>query len=114
MSETTWRHIRTAMNQRTDREKHEVALAEAADQVLRRARPSTAAQPAPPRTMPGRHTAQAAPRPAGGQPAVSRYEAEDSLDALEARARAEASDGVGADEPGTLTLYDAEQEAELW
>ncbi|MER5981073.1 Mu transposase C-terminal domain-containing protein [Streptomyces sp. NPDC001857] len=114
MSETTWRHIRAALGRRTDREKHEAALAEAADQVLRRARPTTAAQPAPPRTTPGTHTAQAAPRPSGDQPAVSRYEAEDSLDALESRARAEASDGVGADEPGALTLYDAEQEAELW
>ncbi|WP_203350001.1 hypothetical protein [Streptomyces sp. S-9] len=45
---------------------------------------------------------------------MSRYEAEDSLDALGARARAEASDDVGADEPGALTLYDADQEAGLW
>ncbi|MER6330541.1 transposase [Streptomyces sp. NPDC001034] len=114
MGETAWRHIRTTLEKRTDREKHEVALAEAADQVLRRARPTTAAQP--PRTAPGTHTAQAAPRPTGGQPALSRYEAEaaDSLDALEARARTEASDDVGADKPGALTLYDADQEAELW
>ncbi|MEU9289163.1 hypothetical protein AB0D57_31965 [Streptomyces sp. NPDC048275] len=55
---------------------------------------------------------------------MSRYEAEpeDSLDALEARAQAEARDDAGADEPGAhplpvtgaLTLYDADQEAELW
>jgi transposase InsO family protein len=123
MSETTWRHLRTTLNQRADREKHEAALAEAADQVLRRARPTTAAQPAPSRTTPGTHTAKAAPQPAGDQSAVSRYggEAEDSLDALEARAQAEAQD-MGADEPGApplpgsdaLTLYDADQEAELW
>jgi hypothetical protein len=55
---------------------------------------------------------------------VSRYEAEaeDSLDALEARVQAEARDDAGAGEPGAhplpvtgaLTLYDADQEAELW
>jgi hypothetical protein len=124
MSETTWRHIRTALNRRGDREAHEAALAQAADQVLRRARPTTAAQTAPPKTTPGTHTARAAPQAAGDRPAVSRYEAEaeDSLDALEARAQAEARDDGGADEPGAhplpvtgaLALYDADQEAELW
>ncbi|MGY4745429.1 hypothetical protein [Streptomyces sp. ATMOS53] len=122
MSETTWRHLRTALNRRTDREKHEAALAEAADQVLRRARPTTPAQPAPPETTPGTHTAKAAPQTAGHQAAVGHYEAEDSLDALEAQAHAEARDDAGADEPGAhplpmtgaLTLYDADQEAELW
>ncbi|MGW4985310.1 transposase [Streptomyces mirabilis] len=124
MSETTWRHIRTALNRRAGREAHEAALAEAADQVLRRARPTTAAQPAPPKTTPGTHTGKTALQTAGHQAAVGRYEAEaeDSLDALEARAQAEARDDVSADEPGThplpvtgaLTLYDADQEAELW
>ncbi|MEU6033280.1 hypothetical protein ABZ825_40895 [Streptomyces tauricus] len=123
MSETVWRHIRTTLNRRGDREHHEAALAEAADQVLRRARPATPAHAAPPRTTPGTHTTKATPQEAGHQAAVGRYtaEAEDSLDALEARAQAEAHD-AGADEPGAhplpesgaLTLYDADQEAELW
>ncbi|MEU9671515.1 transposase [Streptomyces bobili] len=123
MGETAWRHIRAALGRRGDREAHEAALADAADQVLRRARPTTAAQPAPPKTTPGTHTAKAALQAAGDRPTVSRYEAEteDSLDALEARAQAEARDDVG-DEPGAqplpvtgaLTLYDADQEAELW
>jgi transposase InsO family protein len=116
MSETTWRHIRAAVNRRADRERHEADLAEAADQVLRRARPTTPSQTAPLRTTPGTHT-KAALRAAGGQPAVSRYEAEDedSLDALETLTpQAEARDDPGADEPGALTLYDADQEAELW
>ena len=39
MSETAWRHIRDTLHQRADRERHEADLAEAADQVLRRARP---------------------------------------------------------------------------
>ncbi|MFJ9909365.1 hypothetical protein ACIRVK_42225 [Streptomyces sp. NPDC101152] len=38
-SETTWRHIRTTLERRADREAHEAALAEAADQILRRTRP---------------------------------------------------------------------------
>ncbi|MFF8430565.1 transposase [Streptomyces sp. NPDC016566] len=116
MSETTWRHLRTALERRTDREKHEVALAEAADQVLRRSRPlphsPAAATPtgtagSPAKTLPAQHPAE---------------DAEDSLDALEAQAHAEARDDTGADEPGAhplpmtgaLTLYDADQEAELW
>ncbi|MFJ5901306.1 hypothetical protein ACIQFZ_39340 [Streptomyces sp. NPDC093064] len=51
MGESAWRHIRAALDRRTDREQHEVDLAEAADEVLRRARPLPD-RPAPARTAP--------------------------------------------------------------
>ncbi|MBL1090483.1 MULTISPECIES: DDE-type integrase/transposase/recombinase [Streptomyces] len=125
MSETTWRHIRTTLEQRAEREAHAAALAEAADQILRQARPTTPA-PAAPATAPGTRAGKAVSQAAGGEPAAphrtaaqAATEAEDSLDALDARA---ARDDVGADESGALTLpasgaltlYDADQEAELW
>ncbi|MFJ4526506.1 transposase [Streptomyces sp. NPDC088810] len=129
MSETTWRHIRTTLEQRAEREAHEAALAEAADQILRHTRPTTPAPPGVPATAPGTRAEKAASRAAGGEPAAphrtaaqAATEAEDSLDALDARSPAEDRDDAGADESGTLTLpgsgaltlYDADQEAELW
>ncbi|MEU5099758.1 transposase [Streptomyces sp. NPDC020996] len=129
MRETTWRHIRTTLEQRAERETHEAALAEAADQILRHTRPTTPAPPAVPATAPGTRAGKAASQAAGGEPAVphrtaaqAATEAEDSLDALDARSPAEDRDDVGADESGALTLpesgaltlYDADQEAELW
>ncbi|MGP3974466.1 transposase [Streptomyces sp. 8N114] len=133
MAETVWRHIRTTVNQRPGREAHEAALAEAADQVLRRARPTAPGHAAGPRTVPGAaHTQLAKPQGADdGQAAVRSCtaDAEDSLDALEVleaqdqvQVQAEAGDEVGAEKPGAhlvpvpgaLMLYDAEQEAELW
>ncbi|MFG3013031.1 hypothetical protein ACGFZB_21700 [Streptomyces cinerochromogenes] len=127
MSETTWRHIRTTLEQRAEREAHEAALAEAADQILRHTRPTTPAPPAAPATAPGTRAGKAVSQAAGGEPAAphrtaAQAEAEDSLDALDARSPAEDQDDVGADESGaltlpgsgTLTLYDADQEAELW
>ncbi|MFE9174483.1 hypothetical protein ACFYNZ_34480 [Streptomyces kebangsaanensis] len=132
MSETTWRHIRTTLERRAEREAHEAALAEAADQVLRHARPAIQAPPAPPATTPGTHTGKTTPQAADVQAAPHHntakaetgagIEAEDSLDALEARSHAEARDDADTDGPGALTLpesgaltlYDADQEAELW
>ncbi|MFF7098365.1 transposase [Streptomyces rubradiris] len=129
MSETTWRHIRTTVEQRAEREAHEAALAEAADQILRHTRPTTPAPPAAPTTAPGTRAKKAASQAAGGEPAAphrtaaqAATEAEDSLDALDTRSPAEDRDDVGADESGALTLpesgaltlYDADQEAELW
>ncbi|WP_432110633.1 transposase [Streptomyces sp. AA1529] len=129
MRETTWRHIRTTLEQRAERETHEAALAEAADQILRHTRPTTPAPPAVPATAPGLRAGKAASQAVGGEPAAphrtaaqAATEAEDSLDALDARSPAEDRDDVGADESGALTLpgsgaltlYDADQEAELW
>ncbi|MFE2463644.1 transposase [Streptomyces sp. NPDC059402] len=129
MSETTWRHIRTTLEQRAEREAHEAALAEAADQILRQARPTTPAPPTVPATAPGTRAGNAASQAAGGEPAAPRRtaaqaatEAEGSLDALDARSSGEDRDDAGADESGALTpagsgaltLYDADQEAELW
>jgi hypothetical protein len=117
MGETAWRHIRAALHRRVDRERHEAALADAADQVLRRSRPlhhSPAAAPTPSQPADSPPETLSAQYPARGP--------EDSLDAAEARAQAEAHADVGADEAGAhplpvtgaLTLYDADQEAELW
>ncbi|MFJ7898743.1 transposase [Streptomyces anthocyanicus] len=129
MSETTWRHLRTTLEQRAEREAHEAALAEAADQILRQARPTTPAPPAAPATAPGTRAGKAASPAAGGEPAAphrtaaqAATQAEGSLDALDARSRADNQDDAGADESGALTLagsgaltlYDADQEAELW
>ncbi|MET9453252.1 hypothetical protein ABZY21_40095 [Streptomyces cinerochromogenes] len=122
MAEIVWRHVRAALDQRTGREAHEAALAEAADQVLRRARPARPAPLARPETTSGPHTPMTAPATAATteQPGPSR--STDSPDPLEAESRAEARDDVGIDEPGAhlpavtgaLTFYDADQEADLW
>ncbi|MFJ2264455.1 transposase [Streptomyces sp. NPDC087844] len=112
MGETAWRHIRAALGRRGDREAHEAALAEAADQVLRRSRPltgSTAAaatpsQPSdsPPGTPPAQHPAR---------------DPEGSLDAAEARAHDDDDSQAGGEEsppPARFALYDAFEEAEHW
>ncbi|MFK4070417.1 hypothetical protein [Streptomyces sp. NPDC029674] len=70
MSETTWRHIRTTLEQRAEREAHEAALAETADQILRHTRPTTPAPPAVPATAPGTRAGKAASQAAGGEPAA--------------------------------------------
>ncbi|MFD8900503.1 transposase [Streptomyces ardesiacus] len=129
MSETTWRHLRTTLEQRAEREAHEAALAEAADQILRQARPTTPAPPGVPATAPGTRAGNAASQAADGEPAAphrtaaqAATEPQDSLDALDARSPADDRDDAGADEygaltlagSGALTLYDADQEAELW
>ncbi|MEU9222454.1 transposase [Streptomyces sp. NPDC048376] len=129
MSETTWRHLRTTLEQRAEREAHEAALAEAADQILRQARPTTPVPPAAPATAPGTRAGKAASQAAGGEPAAPHRsaahavtEVQDSLDAVDAPSPAEDRDDAGADESGALTragsgalaLYDAGQEAELW
>jgi hypothetical protein len=104
MSETTWRHIRTALKRRAGREKHETALVEAADQVLRRSRP-----------LPG---SPAAATPSGTLPAQHPVEdAKDSLDAVEARAHDDDDSHAGGEEPpppARFALYDAFKEAEHW
>ncbi|MET9462598.1 hypothetical protein ABZY05_47730 [Streptomyces canus] len=103
MGETAWRHIRAALDRRGDREAHEAALAEAADQVLRRSRPlpgpGTTGHPA--QTLPTQHPAQ---------------DAEDSLDAIEARAHDDDSQAGGQESspPAQFALYDAFEEAEHW
>ncbi|MGW6738976.1 transposase [Streptomyces sp. NPDC055013] len=114
MGETAWRHIRAALGRRGDREAHEAALADTADQVLRRSRPLTgstaaAATPSqtadsPPGTPPAQHPAQAP---------------EDSLDAVEASAHDDDDDDsqAGGEEsppPARFALYDAFEEAEHW
>lgn len=116
MGETAWRHIRAALNRRGDREAHEAALADAADQVLRRSRPLTgsaaaAATPSqtadsPPGTPPAQHPAR---------------DPDDSLDAAEARAHDDDDDDddsqAGGEEsppPARFALYDAFEEAEHW
>ncbi|WP_107094437.1 DDE-type integrase/transposase/recombinase [Streptomyces ardesiacus] len=129
MSETTWRHLRTTLEQRAEREAHEAALAEAADRILRQARPTTPAPPGVPATAPGTRAGNAASQAADGEPAAphrtaaqAATEPQDSLDALDARSPADDRDDAGADESGALTLagsgaltlYDADQEAELW
>ncbi|MEU8472174.1 transposase [Streptomyces sp. NPDC029006] len=109
MSETTWRHIRTTLEQRAEREAHEAALAEAADQILRRARPLP--DPAAPVTA-------AAAGATGPQTVDDDAEAQDSLDAIEAHAPD--ADGRPADSDelspptGRFALYDAFEEAEHW
>ncbi|MBI0301227.1 transposase, partial [Streptomyces sp. PRKS01-29] len=125
MSETTWRHLRTTLEKRTEREAHETALAETADQILRQARPAATPHTPTGTTTPQAAGVQAAPHRNTTQtatPAETEGEAEDSLDELQARARTEAQDGADADDSGThplpgsgaLALYDADQEAELW
>ncbi|MEU0742378.1 transposase [Streptomyces sp. NPDC006134] len=128
MSKATWRHLRTTLKQRVEREANETALAEAADQVLRHTRPPVPAAPTPPTATPGAPAGKAASQAAGGvraaphRPAAqATAEAEASLDALDARAPAEvrndSADETGAHPlpgSGALTLYDADQEAELW
>ncbi|MEE1831738.1 hypothetical protein [Streptomyces sp. SP17KL33] len=114
MSETAWRHIRAALGRRTDRERHEADLAEAADQVLRRARP-----------LPGTGTPSAAAAgraaatsTAGPQTADAGMQAEDGLDVLEARfsdadGRRDGGEELSAP-AGRYALYDAFEEAEHW
>ncbi|MFE2538085.1 transposase [Streptomyces sp. NPDC059371] len=124
MGETAWRHIRAAFGRRTDREKHEAALAEAADQVLRRARPLPgpgAPTAATPRQVPaaGRagpqtagHDAQTGDAQTGGG-----QDAEDSPDTAGARTPADDGSQAGGDEPlapARFALYDAFEEAEHW
>ncbi|MGW6489343.1 transposase [Streptomyces sp. NPDC055056] len=112
MSETTWRHIRTTLDRRADREKHEAALTEAADQVLRRSRPvtgSTAAAATP---------SQTSNSPPGTPPAqFPAQNTEDSLDAAEASTHDD-DDRQAGDEnsraPARFALYDAFKEAEHW
>ncbi|GAA0902935.1 MULTISPECIES: DDE-type integrase/transposase/recombinase [Streptomyces violaceusniger group] len=109
MGETAWRHIRAAVNRRAGRERHEADLAEAADQVLRHARP----QPAPAAPV-----AAAAAGATGPQTADDHAQAQDSLDAIEAHAPD--ADGRPADSDelslptGRFALYDAFKEAEHW
>ncbi|MFG3268646.1 MULTISPECIES: Mu transposase C-terminal domain-containing protein [Streptomyces] len=114
MSETTWRHIRATLDRRGDREAHEAALAEAADQVLRRSRPLPGPAPAAAADRPGTTGHPAKARPA--QPPAQ--DAEDSLDAIEAGAHDDDYDSqTGGEEsppPARFTLYDAFQEAEHW
>ncbi|MEV8007715.1 hypothetical protein AB0P10_34325 [Streptomyces parvus] len=124
MSETTWRHLRTTLEQRAEREAHETALAEAADQILRHTRP-----PAPPPAAPGTRAGSAVSPTARGEPAAphrtaapSTAEAQDSLDALDAPSHPARDESASTDESGALplpgsgalTLHDADQEAELW
>lgn len=112
MGETAWRHIRAALGRRGDREAHEAALADAADQVLRRSRPLTrsaqaAASPSqtagsPPGTPPAQHPAR---------------DPEDSLDAAEASAHDDDDSQAGDEQsppPAGFALYDAFEEAEHW
>lgn len=112
MSETTWRHIRAALDRRGDREAHEAALAEAADQVLRRSRPLPGPAPAAAADLPVTtgHPAQARPAQHPAQ------DAEDSLDAIEARAHDDDSQAGGQESPppSQFALYDAFEEAEHW
>ncbi|MFF3336931.1 Mu transposase C-terminal domain-containing protein [Streptomyces sp. NPDC002888] len=111
MSETTWRHLRAALNRRAGREKHEAALAEAADQVLRRSRP-----------LPGSPAADTpsgtASSPAGTLPAQHPVEAAaHSLDAGDARTHDDDDSRAGGEEPpppARFALYDAFEEAEHW
>ncbi|MFI1702581.1 transposase [Streptomyces bobili] len=114
MSETTWRHIRATLDRRGDREAHEAAVAEAADQVLRRSRPLPGPAPAAAADRPGTTGHPAKARPA--QPPAQ--DAEDSLDAIEAGAHDDDYDSqTGGEEsppPARFTLYDAFQEAERW
>ncbi|MBP2055987.1 transposase InsO family protein [Streptomyces griseochromogenes] len=114
MGETAWRHIRATLNHRAGREQHEADLAEAADQVLRHARP-----------LPGRDAPATAAAPsaavaaaAGPQAADDDAEAQDSLDAVEAHARDDDGRPAADDElsplAGRFALYDAFEEAEHW
>ncbi|WP_308013662.1 hypothetical protein [Streptomyces beigongshangae] len=117
MSETVWRHLRTTLERRAGREAHEVALAEAADQVLRRSRPlpgkaaaaalsTTAGSPAG--TLPARHLAG----DAGDAGDVG-----DSLDAVAALAPDDDDSRAGSTEvpsAARFALYDAFEEAEHW
>ncbi|TJZ99431.1 Mu transposase C-terminal domain-containing protein [Actinacidiphila oryziradicis] len=110
-NERTWRHIQATVEQRADREQHEADLADALDQLLRRARPAPAANTgaaaagntasrvrapaAPPATVPSTKAAGAegrAPMTEGGLQAPGAHEAVsaqaewgagDSLDDLE-------------------------------
>ncbi|WP_067040288.1 hypothetical protein A6P39_000515 [Streptomyces sp. FXJ1.172] len=115
MSETTWRHIRATLTQRSDRDKHEADLAEAVDRLVRRARPLPAPAPAPPATAPP----GAASAAAHALTMTSHYaaEAEDSIDAAEPLARDEdgiKADGEKASPPARFALYDAFEEAKHW
>ncbi|WP_155057589.1 DDE-type integrase/transposase/recombinase [Streptomyces blattellae] len=110
MGETAWRHIRAALNRRGDRERHEADLAEAADQILRRARP-----------LPGHGApAPAAPGTAGPQTADDDAEAEESPDTADSHAPDADADGNLADSDelsppaGRYALYNAFEEAEHW
>ncbi|WP_249402351.1 hypothetical protein [Streptomyces sp. YIM 121038] len=129
MSETTWRHLRATLEQRAEHGAHEAALAEAADQILRHTRPTAPAPPAPPCATPGTRAGNAVFQAAGGEPAAphrtaagAATQAEDSLEALDARSHAARDDRASTDASGALTLpgsgaltlYDADQEAELW
>ncbi|MDX3801093.1 transposase [Streptomyces sp. AK04-3B] len=110
MSETTWRHIRAALNQRADREAHEAALAEAAEQVLRRSRPL----PDSPAAATPAGTAGVAAKTLPAPPPLE--DAED-LDAVEARTHDDddsQTGGEGHPPPARFALYDAFEEAEHW
>ncbi|MFF5826067.1 transposase [[Kitasatospora] papulosa] len=112
MSETAWRHIRAALDRRAGRERHEADLAEAADQVLRRARPgpgtpaaATAGHAATTRT-PGSQTAKE-DTPAGHSP--------DVLDIHIPHADGHPDDCEELSPPvGRYALYNALEEAEHW
>ncbi|WP_405763991.1 DDE-type integrase/transposase/recombinase [Streptomyces sp. NBC_00080] len=119
MGETAWRHIRAALERRTDREKHEAALAEAADQVLRRARPL----PGP--GAPAAATGRQVPAAGGAGPQTADDDAQtggsedaaDSLDAVDARTHVDDDSQAGGEEPpppARFALYDAFEEAEHW
>lgn len=114
MSETAWRRIRTALHRRADRERHEADLAEAADQVLRRARPRPG--PGAPAAAAAGHVA--ATSTAGPQTSDGDTQPEDSLDAIEAHipdTDGHPDDGEELSPPvGRYTLYDAFEEAERW
>ncbi|WP_406841105.1 transposase [Streptomyces sp. AHU1] len=119
MGETTWRRIRAALNRRTDREEHEAALAQAADQVLRRARPlpgPRAPAPATSRLMP--EAGGAGPQTADDNAQTGGSgDAEDRLDAVDARTPADDHSQTGGGEPlppARFALYDAFEEAEHW
>ncbi|MEV7144671.1 hypothetical protein AB0O06_41855 [Streptomyces tauricus] len=112
MGETAWRHIRATLHRRAGRERHEADLAEAADEVLRRARP-----------LPGHGAPAAAAAGAACPQATDNHgEAQDSLDAAAVEAAVDARDGDGlpadGDElsppAGPFALYDAFEEAEHW
>ncbi|MFJ7046836.1 Mu transposase C-terminal domain-containing protein [Streptomyces sp. NPDC101112] len=130
-NDAIWRHVQIEVEQRGDREQHEADLADALDQLLRRARhPAETEQKTRRRRAPrSGSTAAQLPdlpgqrRPLGAEtapaaPASDWSESLDDLISVDAAAETDMSEPEGAGvlpaEAGGYGLWDAEAEAEQW